>query len=134
MDRDSVRKDSSISSRREDFLRGLGLSRRWSQISLFQLFHFPEILRTGIAIRQNEKSLESAIYELGDFVYQRKDLQFLDEGEMVEWDLLRGRVLRFMEERSRLIRRGGKSDFPTERPIGEYGASNNMGRSGGEKE
>jgi hypothetical protein len=125
MDRNSVRKDSSKSSRKEDFLRGLGLSKRWSQIGLFQLFHFPEILRTGIAIRQNEKSLDAAIYELGDFVYQRKDLSFLDEGEMVEWDLLRGRVLRFMEERSRLLRSGGQNDFSLERPAGDDGISHN---------
>ncbi|MDA8058951.1 MAG: hypothetical protein M0Z37_01185 [Nitrospiraceae bacterium] len=134
MDRNSVRMGSPTSSRKEDFLRGLGLSRRWSQIGLFQIFHFPEILRTAIAIRQNEKSLDAAIHELGDFVHQRKDLAFLDEGEMVEWDLLRGRVLRFMEERSRLLRIGGRSDLSKTKKSLEEVSSAIGNQSGGAKE
>lgn len=134
MDRNSVKKDSSISSMKEDFLRGLGFSRRWSQISLFQIFHFPEILRTGIAIRQNEKNLDAATHELGEFVYQRKGQNSLDEGEMIEWDLLRGRVLRFMEERSQLLRRGGKSDFLSNDPGGQDKSFNMSHQSGEDKE
>ena len=134
MDRNSVKKDSSIPSMKEDFLRGLGFSKRWSQIGLFQILHFPEILRTGIAIRQNEKNLDAATHELGEFVYQRKSQQSLDEGEMIEWDLLRGRVLRFMEERNRLLRRGGKSDIFSNGSLGKDNDFNMMHQSGKEKE
>ncbi len=134
MDQSSLKKGSQISSMKEDFLRGLGFSRRWSQVSLFQIFHFPEILRAGIASRQNEKKLEAATHELGEFVYQRKAQESLDEGEVIEWDLLRGRVLLFMEERNRLLRRGGKSDFPFTGSVGESKDSNLSQSSGGEKE
>ncbi len=104
---------------KEDFLRGLGFSRKWSQISLFQLFHFPEILRTGLALRQNERNLESATFELGEFASLRKKQGSLDEGEQVEWELLKGRVLRFREERSRLLKRSDASDLLEKEEVGE---------------
>jgi hypothetical protein len=97
-----------------------GLLRRtrsgWSQsLGFFKetvlwLFKVHDLVESSLAKLHNESRLRAAYRELGEFLFQRLGYPELDEGDLVELDLLIGKIAEIRAERERLVVDWGNSD------------------------
>lgn len=73
-------------------------------------FKVHDLVESSLAKLRNESRLRDAYRNLGEFLFQRLGYTELDEGDLVELDLLTGKIAEIRAERERLVGDWGSSD------------------------